>query len=238
MGDAGSAPAGDHRWVHDPRRRLCGCGPRDARSGNLRADHLCRPPLPLKNPRRGGGAGDARKGPGMTHNETLGALTRFLPSGSHLPVRLRGPGGESGPNGDLGFCVVLPDDTPESLYRDMSIHGRLRDLRAAVDGARLSRSVFNARAARVVASLPATTITPLGRRTLKTLARPEGLEPPAYWFEASRSIRLSYGRPAVSHSVAASGAGPLCYHKISSSGCHAHRRSASGPRARRAEKHP
>jgi adenylate cyclase class 2 len=26
------------------------------------------------------------------------------------------------------------------------------------------------------------------------VARPEGLEPPAYWFEASRSIRLSYGR--------------------------------------------
>ncbi len=26
------------------------------------------------------------------------------------------------------------------------------------------------------------------------MARPEGLEPPAYWFEASRSIRLSYGR--------------------------------------------
>jgi hypothetical protein len=26
------------------------------------------------------------------------------------------------------------------------------------------------------------------------LARPEGLEPPAYWFEASRSIQLSYGR--------------------------------------------
>jgi hypothetical protein len=24
--------------------------------------------------------------------------------------------------------------------------------------------------------------------------RPEGLEPPAYWFEASRSIQLSYGR--------------------------------------------
>src|SRR5437879_1117354 len=29
---------------------------------------------------------------------------------------------------------------------------------------------------------------------LLELARPEGLEPPAYWFEASRSIRLSYGR--------------------------------------------
>jgi hypothetical protein len=26
------------------------------------------------------------------------------------------------------------------------------------------------------------------------LARPEGLEPPAYWFEANRSIQLSYGR--------------------------------------------
>ena len=33
--------------------------------------------------------------------------------------------------------------------------------------------------------------------TLK-LVRPEGLEPPAYWFEASRSIQLSYGR-LVSH---------------------------------------
>lgn len=26
------------------------------------------------------------------------------------------------------------------------------------------------------------------------LVRPEGLEPPAYWFEANRSIQLSYGR--------------------------------------------
>jgi hypothetical protein len=29
---------------------------------------------------------------------------------------------------------------------------------------------------------------------LKKLVRPEGLEPPAYWFEANRSIQLSYGR--------------------------------------------
>ncbi len=30
-----------------------------------------------------------------------------------------------------------------------------------------------------------------------SLVRPEGLEPPAYWFEASRSIRLSYGRTGI-----------------------------------------
>lgn len=29
---------------------------------------------------------------------------------------------------------------------------------------------------------------------MEILARPEGLEPPAYWFEASRSIQMSYGR--------------------------------------------
>ena len=29
------------------------------------------------------------------------------------------------------------------------------------------------------------------------MVRPEGLEPPAYWFEASRSIRLSYGRVGI-----------------------------------------
>jgi hypothetical protein len=28
----------------------------------------------------------------------------------------------------------------------------------------------------------------------EAVARPEGLEPPAYWFEANRSIQLSYGR--------------------------------------------
>jgi hypothetical protein len=31
-------------------------------------------------------------------------------------------------------------------------------------------------------------------RPASGVVRPEGLEPPAYWFEASRSIQLSYGR--------------------------------------------
>ncbi len=33
-----------------------------------------------------------------------------------------------------------------------------------------------------------------GWQATERLVRPEGLEPPAYWFEASRSIQLSYGR--------------------------------------------
>jgi hypothetical protein len=34
----------------------------------------------------------------------------------------------------------------------------------------------------------------IGEAGSHDLARPEGLEPPAYWFEANRSIQLSYGR--------------------------------------------
>src|SRR5271157_2620467 len=33
------------------------------------------------------------------------------------------------------------------------------------------------------------------------VARPEGLEPPACWFEANRSIRLSYGRARVTNTI-------------------------------------
>ena len=37
---------------------------------------------------------------------------------------------------------------------------------------------------------------------VKVMARPEGLEPPAYWFEANRSIQLSYGRVPINTSLA------------------------------------
>jgi hypothetical protein len=52
-----------------------------------------------------------------------------------------------GPDSDLDFCVVLPDDAPESLYRDQSIHRRLMGLQA-VDVVRLPRSDFDARCPR------------------------------------------------------------------------------------------
>jgi hypothetical protein len=32
------------------------------------------------------------------------------------------------------------------------------------------------------------------REALILLVRPEGIEPPTSWFEARRSVRLSYGR--------------------------------------------
>jgi predicted nucleotidyltransferase len=66
--------------------------------------------------------------------------------------------GNSGTGSDLDFCVVLPDDAPESLYRGPSIHGHFRGLKAAVDVVRLPFGDFDARAAHVVASLPATIV--------------------------------------------------------------------------------
>jgi hypothetical protein len=67
-------------------------------------------------------------------------------------------GGESGPDSDLDFCVVLPDDAQESIYRDRSIHEVFWGLEAGVDVVRLANSDFDARAAHVVASLPATVV--------------------------------------------------------------------------------
>ena len=46
------------------------------------------------------------------------------------------------------------------------------------------------------------------RWTLLKLVRPEGLEPPAYWFEANRSIQLSYGRTCLILSSLISSATP------------------------------
>lgn len=97
----------------------------------------------------------------MAKQETIDEITRRLVEFYH-PVRIYLFGsearGESGPDSDLDFCVVLPDDAPESIYRDRSIHEVLWGLQAGVDVVRLANSDFDARAAHVVASLPATVV--------------------------------------------------------------------------------
>jgi uncharacterized protein len=97
----------------------------------------------------------------LTKQEVIDEITRRLVE-FYRPVRIYLFGsearGESGPDSDLDFCVVLPDDAPPSLYRDRSIHRRLGGLQAAVDVVRLPCSDFDARAAYVVASLPATVV--------------------------------------------------------------------------------
>ncbi len=97
----------------------------------------------------------------MTKEDTIKEITRRLIE-FYQPARVYLFGsearGESGPDSDLDFCVVLPDGAPESLYRDRSIHGRFRGLHTPVDVVRLPFADFDARAAHVVASLPATIV--------------------------------------------------------------------------------
>ena len=62
---------------------------------------------------------------------------------------------DGGPDSDLDFCVVLPDDAPTSLYLP-GVHRALWDVGTAVDVVRWPASDFDMRAAHVKASLPAT----------------------------------------------------------------------------------
>ena len=64
---------------------------------------------------------------------------------------------EEGPDSDLDFCV-LPENAPESVYRDRTFHRQLWDLQTAVDIVRLPSKDFDLRAEHVLASLPATVI--------------------------------------------------------------------------------
>ena len=94
----------------------------------------------------------------MTRQEIIDEATRRLVE-FYRPERVYLFGsaarGDTSLDSDLDFCVVLPDDAPAGLLRDRSIHRHLGGLRA-VDVVRLRRSDFDARAAHVVASLPAT----------------------------------------------------------------------------------
>jgi uncharacterized protein len=96
----------------------------------------------------------------LTKQEAIEEITRRLIEYFH-PVRIYLFGsearGDGGPDSDLDFCVVLPDDAPASMYRP-GIHRALWDPGTAADIVRLPLTNFEERAAHVVSSLPATVL--------------------------------------------------------------------------------
>ncbi len=97
----------------------------------------------------------------MTRQETIEEVTRRLIEFCQ-PVRIYLFGsearGESGPDSDLDFLVVVPDDAPEDVIRGRRLREAIRGVDYAVDVIPWRRSDFEGRAAYVVASLPATVV--------------------------------------------------------------------------------
>lgn len=93
----------------------------------------------------------------MNREEIIAEVTRRLVDYFH-PERIYLFGsaarGEFGPDSDLDFCVVLPDDAPEHLYGP-GAHRALWEIGTAVDVVRWPASDFDARGTHVAASLPA-----------------------------------------------------------------------------------
>jgi uncharacterized protein len=97
----------------------------------------------------------------VTREEAIREITRRLIDYYH-PERIHLFGsaarGDAGPDSDLDFCVVLPDDAPQELMRSGEIYRKLSDLGYPKDIVPWRRSDFDARGAYVVASLPATVL--------------------------------------------------------------------------------
>lgn len=96
----------------------------------------------------------------MTLQEAIAEITRRLVEYYHPErVYLFGSAarGDGGPDSDLDFCVVLPDDAPPNLYRP-GVYRALWDLGMAADVVRWPSSDFEMRAAHVRSSLPATIV--------------------------------------------------------------------------------
>jgi predicted nucleotidyltransferase len=96
----------------------------------------------------------------LTKAEAIAEITRRLIA-FYDPARVYLFGsearGDAGPDSDLDFCVVLPDDAPPSLYVP-GIHRALWEVGTAADIVRFPLTDFYARAAHVASSLPATVI--------------------------------------------------------------------------------
>ena len=92
-----------------------------------------------------------------TIEEITGRLVDF-----YRPVRVYLFGsvarGDNGPDSDLDFCVVVPDDAPHEVFRAGASLPALAGIHAAADVVPWRRTDFEQRAAWVKASLPATVI--------------------------------------------------------------------------------
>ena len=97
----------------------------------------------------------------MTRHETIEEITRRLVE-FYQPVRIYLFGsearGDSGADSDLDFLVVVPDATPDSVFRNGEVYGRLRGVGVSVDVVPWRRSDFDGRSAHVRSSLPATVL--------------------------------------------------------------------------------
>ena len=96
----------------------------------------------------------------LTKAEAIAEITRRLIA-FYDPARVYLFGsearGDAGPDSDLDFCVVLPDDAPRSLYGP-GFRSALWQVGTATDIVRFPLSDFEARAAHVASSLPATVV--------------------------------------------------------------------------------
>jgi len=96
----------------------------------------------------------------VTHiDQAIAEITRVLVEYYHPErVYLFGSAarGDAGPDSDLDFCVVIPDEAPESLMRSGVIYSLLPAY--ATDVIPWRRSDFDARPEHVIASLPATVV--------------------------------------------------------------------------------
>src|ERR1039457_6064629 len=84
----------------------------------------------------------------MTKQETIDEIVRRLVD-FYQPVRIYLFGsearGDSGPDSDFDFLVVVPDATANSVFRSGEVYGRLRGIGVPVDIVPWRRSDFDGR---------------------------------------------------------------------------------------------
>ena len=97
----------------------------------------------------------------MTRDEAIREITRRLVE-FYQPVRIYLFGsvarGDDGPDSDLDFLVVVPDDIDPEKLRTGAVYSYVSGSGYAKDIIPWRKTDFEARAAHVVASLPATVV--------------------------------------------------------------------------------